>query len=405
MKRLAANWRGLAIAALALLMVLSALGTGWAQLKTGQPAPLFVLKDTDGKAYELSSMREQPMIIVYFFDIGSKSSQEGLLYLGELSQKYKDSELVVWAVTRSDNASVSTFLKNRKMAFPVLVDKGPVSDAYSARLVLPTVCILGPDLRLLDYFQGGGKTTEKMLVTLAERELQRRNTTVAKAISEKVTRSNPKNVRAASVKGYAQLKEGDLKSAEKTFYNLSRDKGEAEILGKEGLSQVYAQKGEPTKAAKLAKEIENKAGTRAQSYVLKGDLLYSQNKPNEAEKEYRKAIDKTRGDSTQKAVAYNQLGRIYALQGKYEQSREMYDQAVVLDPYYVEATSNKGLTYERQGEWDKALEFYRRAQTINRNDPFAAVLAANAQKRMLIKKDPDRRRQFREQVKNHCGAI
>jgi tetratricopeptide (TPR) repeat protein len=203
------------------------------------------------------------------------------------------------------------------------------------------------------------------------------------------------------VKGYAQLKEGDLKAAEKTFYTLSRADGESEILGKEGLSQVYAQKGEPAKAVKIADELETKTGQRAHTHVVKGDLLYSQNKTEEAEAEYRKAVGKTAGADTHKAVAYNQLGRIYALKGKYTQSRKMYDEAVTLDPYYIEATSNKGLTYERQGEWARALESYRRARTINRNDPFAVVLAAHAQHMMLLEKDPDLKAEFKQKV-NTC---
>lgn len=387
-------FRGLFVLVIALAMT----GTGMAQLKAGQPAPLFSLKDTSGKRYDLSDMKAQPMVVVYFFDVKSKSSQEGLMHLDQMAKKYKDNDLAVWGVTRSEKSQVNAFIKKNKLAFPVLLDPGKISDLYHARLVLPTVCIVGPDLKLLDYFQGGGKTSQTLLVTLAERELQRRNVEVAKALSEQVTQKDPKNARAQTVKGYAELKEGDLKAAEKTFYTLSRSKGESEILGKEGLSQVYAQKGEPDKAVKIAEEVESKSGQRAHTHVVKGDLLYSQNKPDQAEEEYRKAIGKSGGAATHKAVAYNQLGRIYALEGKYPQSREMYDKAVTLDPYYVEATSNKGLTYERQGEWAKALEAYRRARTLNRNDPFAAVLADHAQRMMLLEKDPDLKAQFEREI-------
>ena len=210
-----------------------------------------------------------------------------------------------------------------------------------------------------------------------------------RALSETVAKDDPQNVRAETVKGYAQLKEGDLKAAEKTFYNMSRSKGEGQVMGKEGLSQVYAQKGEPAKAMKIADEIESQSGDRVYAHVVKGDLLYSQNKIDQAETEYRKAIGKSGGAAAPKAVAYNQLGRMYALEGDYPQSRKMYDEAVALDPFYVEATSNKGLTYERQGEWGKALEAYRRAKNINRNDPFAAVLAAHAERMMIMEKDPN----------------
>jgi tetratricopeptide (TPR) repeat protein len=383
-----------------LLATLSMVATGNAQLKPGEPAPLFQLKDASGKGYDLSDLKEQPMAVLYFFDVKSKSSQEGLMNLDELTKKYKQSDLTVWAVTRSDKPMVVDFIKQQQISFPVLLDGGTISDSYHARLILPTVCIVGPDLKLLDYFQGGGKATETLLVTLAERELQRRNTDMAKALSDKVTEKDPKNARAQTVKGYAEMKEGDLKAAEKTFYGLSRTQGEGEILGKEGLSQVYAQKGEPAKAMQIAEEVESKSGQRASAHVVKGDLLYSQNKPAEAEKEYRKAIEKSGSETTSRAVAYNQLGRIYAIGGDYAQSRKMYDQAVTLDPYYVEATSNKGLTYERQGEWAKALESYRRAQAINRNDPFAAALAAHAQRMMLLEKDPDLKLQFERQIQD-----
>ena len=105
-----------------------------------------------------------------------------------------------------------------------------------------SICILGSDLTLLDYFQGGGKTTEIMLVKLAERELQRKHTNIARAISEQVVKKNPKNIKAKTVQGYAALKEGRLDEAEKTFYTLSTSKGEAEVLGKEGSFMVYARK-------------------------------------------------------------------------------------------------------------------------------------------------------------------
>lgn len=379
-----------------------AVSNGRAQLKSGMAAPLFTLKDTQGRSYELAAMKEQPMVVVYFFDPDSRSSQAGLLDLDQLMKKYKEADLTVWGVTRSSKNKVSAFLSGSKLGFPVLLDSGQVSDVYDARMILPTVCIIGPDLMLLDYFQGGGKTTRDMLVTLAERTLQNRHSELAKAISNEVVKQDPGNVRAKSVQGYAALKEGDLKAAEKTFYNLSREKGSGEIIGKEGLSRVYAKKGQPEKAMQLTEEVEAKSGQRSMAHLVKGDLLYSQKKTKEAASEYRRAAEKPNGDPAYRAVAFNQLGRIYALEGRYSQSRDMYDKAVALDPYLVEATSNKGMIFERQGEWDKALEAYRRAQTIDRNDPFAATLAENAKRMLLLKKDPDKRKQMDSRIEEYA---
>lgn len=381
---------------LAVLCIVLIVGMGpcHAKPKVGNPAPLFLLKDLNGKGFELAAMKDQPMVIVYFFDAKSSSSMEGLMHLDKLAKKYKDADLVVWGVTRSGKNKVKSFLARTKMSFPVLLDSGKVSDIYSARVILPTVCIIGPDLKLLDYFQGGGKNTENMLVTLAERKLQNRQSKLAKAISAEVTKKNPKNIRARAVTATAELKEGNLKKAEKTFKEISKEKGKGKTIGQDGLAQVYLQKNEPEKAMKLAKA----SGQSAQSHILKGDLLSSQNKLKAAEKEYRKAAKKPGASPIHRATAYNSLGRILAMRGQDTEARRMFDKAVVLDAYLVEATTNKGMIYERQGKWDKALEAYSRAKAIDRNDPFAAALAQNAKKMMLISKDPDKRKKMERRI-------
>jgi lipopolysaccharide biosynthesis regulator YciM len=101
-----------------------------------------------------------------------------------------------------------------------------------------------------------------MLVKLAERELQRKQTAIARKISEDVVRKNPQNVEAKMVKGYAEIKDGDLKAAEKTFDDLSRSKGQGQVLGEEGMVTVYAMQGQSQKALKLAEKVERKAPDR-----------------------------------------------------------------------------------------------------------------------------------------------
>ena len=368
------------------------------RLKSGQTAPLFALKDLNNQSYELSAMKDLPMLVLYFFDVASKSSQEGLFHLDALAKKFKEANLSVWGITRADKNRVKSFIETTSLSFPILFDTGKVSEIYSAKLILPTVCIIGPDLLLLDYFQGGGKATQDMLVTLAERTLHNRKSELAKAISTEVVKKNPENVRAKSVQGYIALKEGDLKSAEKTFYDLSQKKNGGELLGKEGLAKVYAQKGQPEKAMHLTRQVESQYGQRSTVHVIKGDLLYSQNRTKDAEIEYRRAVEKSVGDLSQSAVAYNQIGRILAIKGKYSESQKMYEKAISLDPYFIEATSNKGMIFERQGDWDKALEAYRCAQVVDRNDPFTLALIENARKMLLLEKDDDKHREMEQKI-------
>jgi len=385
----------------AILMAVTTNGIGFchAQLTSGQIAPVFSLKDFKGNTYDLSRMKDHPMIILYFFDVESRPSQQGLLNIDQLSKQYKDANLMVWGVTRSSADKVNKFITTVQPSFPVLMDTSGVSDLYHARLILPTICILGPDLKLLDYFQGGGKTTEVMLLRLAERELQRNQIILAKTISQNIENKNPQNLKAKTIKGYAALKEGNLSEAEKTFSDLSKIKGKGEVLGKEGLAAVYAQKGQAEKTFALAKEVEQKAPDRAYVHVLKGDILYGQGKKKEAEAEYRKAVQKKSAEPYQKAVAYNQYGRFHASLGKYQRARELYDQAIDIDPYYIEATSNKGITYEKQGKWDKALEAYRQALILDKKDTFAAVLADKAQEMLDLQKNVAQKKRMDNLVK------
>ena len=387
------------LTAMVITICLTGIGTSHAGLAAGDAAPGFKLNDINGRSYDLAVIKDLPMVILYFFDVESRSSQEGLLNLDALAKKYEDADLMVWAIAVSSREKVARFVSRTRPVFPVLLDKGTVSDLYHARQVLPTVCILGPGQKMLDYFQGGGKSTEVMLVRLAERKLQHKQPQMAKVISEQVVKKNPGNVKAKQVKGYAELKQGDLDAAEKTFTGLSKAKGKGQVMGKEGLTSVYAQKGETEKALKTAAELEKKGDGSARVHVVKGDLLYSQNRKKEAEAEYNKAINKKTDEPYQQAVAYNQLGRIYASRGEYEKSRDLYDQAVEIDPYFIEATSNKGITYEKEGRWDKALELYQQVQTINKNDTFAAVLARKAQEMLLLQKDTARKERVDKFVK------
>jgi tetratricopeptide (TPR) repeat protein/peroxiredoxin len=371
----------------------------WAAPRSGQAAPMIAAVGIDGITYELASLKHRPMVVLYFFDAGSPSSRAGLERLDKIARRFKAADLAVWGITRSPRDAAASFAAAGGIGFPILLDTGGISDQYNARLILPTVYILGPELTVLDYFQGGGKSTEVMLVRLAERSLQRKETALAKAISGEVVDRNPRNVDARSVQAYAAVQEGDLKSAEKISKEITAIPGEGEILGKEVQAVVYVKTGRTDQAAALARELEKKAPDRVQPQMIQGDILYARNEKKAAEKRYRKAAAGTGGSVIQKAQARNQLGRFYASLGDYKAARGLYDQAVEIDPYYVEATANKGVTYEKEGRWDQALASYRKSLSLDRNDMIASVLARKAEEMVALQKDRSARARIDKLVK------
>ena len=150
----------------------------------------------------------------------------------------------------------------------------------------------------------------------------------------------------------------------------------------------------------LIREVEHKAPERSYVQVLKGDVLYAQNKKKEAEAAYRQAVSKKEAETYQEGVRYNKLGRIYASTGQNKKAQELYDKAVVIDPYYVEGTTNKGLSYEKEGKWDQALASYRQALAVDTNDLYASVLARRAQEMLDLQKDTERRKRMDLLVKD-----
>lgn len=380
-------------------IVLLVVGPVYAQPAVGRPAPAFALDDVGGKRHDLKTLENHQMTILYFFDVASRPSQEGLIALDNLAGRYAAANLKVWGITRSAKPKVKDFISQGRISYPVLLDNSKVSDLYQARFILPTVCILGPGLKVLDYIQGGGKTTEVMLVKLAEKELQRKQIAIARMISEDVVRKNPQNVEAKMVKGYAELKGGDLNAAAKTFDSLSRTKGSGQVLGDEGMVSVYAMKGQSQKALELAEKVEKKAPDRGQVNTVKADILYAKGQKKEARAEYRKAADKKAGAPFQKAVALNKLGRLQASLGNLPQARELYDQAVAIDPYYIEATANSAKTYEKEGKWDRALDTYQKALAVNKDDVYSVTLAKRAELMVALQNDVERKKRLDGLVK------
>jgi len=359
----------------------------FAQFEPGDEAPHFVLEDVYGRAHKLSSMKENSLMILYFFDTSSLSSQEGLLSLNKLMNQFPAADLSVWGITKSNKNKVSDFIVEHDAGFPVMIDDKDVSAKYEAEFILPTIYILGPELKIIDYFQGGVQTTEKMLLALAERELQREEAPVALALAKGVQEKNPDSLEAKTLYGYAALKADRKEEAKDVFLDLAGQSGEAKVSGMEGLVKMNFEQGKPIVALELAEEVEKVAPERGFVNVLKGDYLYSQNNEEAAREEYEKAVAKNDGISFQKAYAHNQYGRLQANLGNYDQARIHYDQAIDFDPHNLVAMSNKGVTYQKEGDLDKAIDAFEGAMKVNKNDTYSEILARKTKQLINLQKN------------------
>jgi peroxiredoxin/Flp pilus assembly protein TadD len=390
----------LAVTTIAIVVI----GTGFcfAKVTLGKPAPAFSLKDVRGITYNLSDMKDKSLVVLYFFDVDSRPSVEGLLSLNDLAKKYKDADLNVLAITRSSESEVQDFISQTHLSCPILLDKMKVSDLYDARIILPTVCILAPKLIILDHLKGKG---QHVLLKLAERKLQQNKPDIAGTIGNEVLKNEPKNSEALVVAGKSNLGKGSLKKAENMAKELIAKKGSTEIAGKEILAEVYIRQGKTNEALKIIEEVIKKDPNRSWPHIMKGNILYSQGKKKDAEIQYHAAIKATEAKPYYKADAHSRIGRINLQDGKTKKARKQFAMAEKISPHVIEHMTNKGVAYEKEGRLDEAWKTYQEAQAIDKNDVFSVVLAKRAKEILDFNKDAERMNQRSQLIKELAGRF
>ena len=375
------------------------IGVEFCSAKMSSTASDFSLKDVKGRAYNLSVMKNKPLMIIYFFNVDKPPMVEELMILDGLTKKYKDADLNVWGITRSSKSKVIKFLDRTDIGLPILLDNSNVSNLYDARKILPNVYIIGPKLKILNHLTGTSKRAQAVLVKLAERILQQNKPEIAGDIGNEVLKNDPQNEEALKVKGDSNLGKGNLKEAEKIAKKLIAKKGSAEIAGKEILAKVYMRQKKTDEALKIIKEVMKRAPNRAWPHILKGDILYDQDKKKEAKAEYLVATKATEAEPYYIAYANNRLGRMELRDGKPKKARKYAEKGERLAPHVIEHTALRGQTYEKEGRLDEAWKAYREAQSIDRKDFFVEALAKRAQEMLNFQKNAELRNQRNQEIK------
>ena len=115
------------------------------------------------------------------------------------------------------------------------------------------------------------------------------------------------------------------------------------------------------------KEMEAKANEDPKArmpYVLAGNYYFNRNLPEQAEKQFRVALqnDPTNG------ILYNNLGNVYLRQGKIDQAIAAYRQAVKYDVNLGLTYCNWGYVLETQGKIKEAEKLYITATKVSLGD-------------------------------------
>ena len=138
---------------------------------------------------------------------------------------------------------------------------------------------------------------------------------------------------------------------------------------------LYGQKGEyDLSATHLQKAIINKPEC-SEIWVSFIEVLFAFNKLDSVNDVVKEALYK----STNSALIFNTLGRLYYAKGNINAAEENLKLAIEHDPNLIQAFKTLGIIYKNKGEYNNSINYFREILDIEKNNYFAmSMLGENS---------------------------
>ena len=175
--------------------------------------------------------------------------------------------------------------------------------------------------------------------------------------------------------GYYSI--NNFKSAEENLLKAKEYGYEPKILVDQKLAEVYLELQNYPKSA-ASYETVLSLNSQDVNYYIKPIWIYLE-KTNQPEKALALA-QKAATDHPQEAMAENLLGWTYIYNNELKKAEDHLKYAQGLNPQLDATYLNFGLLYEKQNQFDKALNFYQKAHTLGQESGVAAAAATRYNK-------------------------
>ncbi|MBL7644970.1 MAG: redoxin domain-containing protein [Candidatus Hydrogenedentes bacterium] len=311
----------------------------------GDPVPEIQAQDIFGKSVNLNEILEKnpDLVILFFFtpDNGKAIAAK----LQALKRLYNSDALSIIALgMESDKAALQAFADGLKIQYFLLADEQvKTAEWYKNVNQLPlTLFVHTPERKIERVLRGAGTEQANILKQVAENLFQQRKTDKASAVVASALENGEDAKEVKELNGHILVAEGKLDEAEKEFGEIGADAG---------LAKVALERGDLEGAIAAA----DKAGDDGYAQAVKGEALIKSGQLEQAETSLAAAAS-AEIPEWQKSEAVNAQGRLAQANGDIDKAVEQYAKAQSLDQYNVEALSNEGAAYrERGGENDLAL--------------------------------------------------
>jgi peroxiredoxin Q/BCP len=91
-------------------------------IEPGKKAPLFTLKDQDGKTHRLSEYAGRPVVLYFYPKDDTSGCTKEACEFRDLLPRFKSGKAIVLGVSILDEASKAKFARKHDLTFPLLAD-------------------------------------------------------------------------------------------------------------------------------------------------------------------------------------------------------------------------------------------------------------------------------------------
>jgi class 3 adenylate cyclase/CHAT domain-containing protein len=140
-------------------------------------------------------------------------------------------------------------------------------------------------------------------------------------------------------------------------------------------------------ALNACKILEDKNPDVRLTYLIPGNIYLTNGQLDAAEGAYQKALQATKGTNVQKAQALIGLGRIASIRKQANAALEYYQQAAEAAPESKLAYLSQALLLDGEGNYDKAMDLFGKAQALAPRDQVLRAMASDIRKKAALAKD------------------
>jgi len=300
--------------------------SGFRNVKEGQPAPGFTMKDTAGKDVSLSDSAGK--VVVVIFVRADQNSEKALADLQKISDKYAQKGVTVMGILSETNQlnQMTEVIAKEKITFPVLIDEGRQTYGAWGTFLYPSTGVLDKQGMLLKHVSSWSRN----YLDDVEGNVRLALGEISKEHLEEIL--NPKDKEKMSP---------ELKKAERHMLAGQR-MVERKLFDKAADEYAQAVEADPN---------------FAEAKVRYGFLLLKTGDVPKATELFKKAVELE--PKNEDAAAG--LGASMVAAGEVDKGIEMIEASLKTNTKPARAHFELGKAYEKKGAFDKAALHYKKA--------------------------------------------